>query len=82
MIACTFPVEAQKYAIKYLNRYLFNRKKLIVGGHSKGGHLAIISSMYANYFIKRKILKIIYCSTVVLLDVILTLWIVNAFMWA
>lgn len=58
MIACTFPVEAQKYAIKYLNRYLFNRKKLIVGGHSKGGHLAIISSMYANYFIKRKILKI------------------------
>lgn len=58
MIACTFPVDAQKYAIKYLNRYLFNRKKLIVGGHSKGGHLAIIASMYANYFVKSRILKI------------------------
>ena len=32
--------------------------------------------------IKRKIVKILYCFTVILLDVILTLWIVNAFMWA
>lgn len=58
MIACIFPVDAQRYAIKYLNRYLFNRKKLIVGGHSKGGHLSIISSMYSNYFVKKRILKI------------------------
>mgnify|MGYP003290478899 CR=1 FL=1 len=58
MISCLFPVDAQKLSIKYLNRYLFNNKKLIVGGHSKGGHLSIISSMYCNYFIKRRIIKI------------------------
>lgn len=58
MIAGYFPVDAQKYAIKYLNRYTFNRKKLIVGGHSKGGHLAIISSMYTNYFVRKRIIKI------------------------
>ena len=43
--------------------------------------LFIWSVVIAKTF-KRKIVKIIYCSTVVLLDVILTLWIVNAFMWA
>ena len=31
---------------------------------------------------KRKIVKIVYCLTVILLDVILTLWVINAFMWA
>ena len=43
--------------------------------------LFIWSVVIAKTF-KRKIVKIIYCSTVVLLDVLLTLWIVNAFMWA
>ena len=43
--------------------------------------LFIWSVVIAKTF-KRKIVKIIYCSTVVLLDVILTLWIVNSFMWA
>lgn len=58
MISYTFPVKAQKLAIKYLNKYLFTRKKIIVGGHSKGGHLSIIASMYSNYFIKNRIIKI------------------------
>lgn len=58
MMACVFPVKAQKCAIKYLNRFIFNNKKIILGGHSKGGHLAIISAMYTNYFIKKRILKI------------------------
>lgn len=43
--------------------------------------LFIWSVVIAKTF-KRKIVKIIYCSAVVLLDVILTLWIVNVFMWA
>ena len=43
--------------------------------------LFIWSVVIAKNF-KRKIVKIVYCSTVILLDVILTLWIVNAFMWA
>lgn len=57
-IAYIFPVEAQSLAISYLNEYLFAYKKLIIGGHSKGGHLAIIASMYTNYFIRRRIVKI------------------------
>ena len=43
--------------------------------------LAIWSMVIAKS-IKRKIVKVLYCFTVILLDVILTLWIVNAFMWA
>lgn len=58
-MAYKFPVDAHKYAIKYLNsNFLFSNKKLIVGGHSKGGNLAQVSSMYCNYFVKKKILKI------------------------
>ena len=58
-MAYEFPVEAHKYAIKYLNHYFtFSNKKLIVGGHSKGGNLALVSSMYCNFLVKRKILNI------------------------
>lgn len=55
-----FPVKAQEYAIKYLNNTikLFD-KRVIVGGHSKGGNLALVSSMYCRKFLRRKI-KLIY----------------------
>lgn len=43
--------------------------------------LFIWSLIIAKNF-KRKFVKIAYCFTVILLDVILTLWIVNAFIWA
>ena len=54
----TFPVPAHKKAIKYLKKYTFSKKKLILGGHSKGGNLAIVSAMYANLFLNKKIVKI------------------------
>lgn len=59
-LAIKFPVDAQKYAIKYLNEVvsLFD-KKIIIGGHSKGGNLALVAGMYARGYIKRKI-KLIY----------------------
>ena len=58
-MAYEFPVKAHKYAIKYLNQnFIFTNKKLIVGGHSKGGNLALVSSMNCNYFVKRKIINI------------------------
>lgn len=58
-MAYKFPVEAHKYAIDYINKhFFFNMKKLIIGGHSKGGNLALVASMYANSFIKRKIINI------------------------
>jgi hypothetical protein len=51
-----FPVDAQKKAIQYLNKhFIFKNCKLIVGGHSKGGNLALISSMYSIYFVRNKI---------------------------
>lgn len=53
-----FPVEAHKKAIKYLNKYLFTNKKLILGGHSKGGNLALVAGMCTNPFIRSKIINI------------------------
>ena len=58
-IGYKFPVPAQKDAIKYLNRTIsFNDKNVYVGGHSKGGHLAQVASMYANIFNRNKIKQI------------------------
>lgn len=58
MIAYNFPVESQTLSIKYLNRYLFKGRKLIVGGHSKGGNLAIEAAMHCIFFVKRNIINI------------------------
>ncbi len=42
-----FPIISQKYAIEYLNKVIDDDKVIYVGGHSKGGNLAMASSMYA-----------------------------------
>ena len=57
----TFPIPGHREAIKYLKRSipLFTKRKYRLGGHSKGGNLAIASSMYANPLIKPKLKKII-----------------------
>ncbi len=58
-MAYFFPVKAHKNAIKYLNsNFSLKNCKIIVGGHSKGGNLALVASMYCNYFVQNKILKI------------------------
>lgn len=58
-MAYTFPVEAQISAKNYLNKnFLFKKCQLIIGGHSKGGNIALTSSMLCNIFIKKKIIKI------------------------
>ena len=56
-----FPVPAQREAIKYINRKIpiFSKRKYIIGGHSKGGNLALVSAMYANPLIRKKIIKVI-----------------------
>lgn len=58
LIAYKFPVPSQELSIKYLNKFLFKGKNLIVGGHSKGGNLAISASMHCNYFLRNKIITI------------------------
>lgn len=58
-MAYLYPGASQKYASVYLNQAikLFDRN-VRIGGHSKGGNLAISSSMNAKYFIKKKIKQI------------------------
>jgi len=53
-------IPSQLEAVKYLNeigsRYM---GKLIVGGHSKGGNLAVYASMFCKNRIKKKIVQIV-----------------------
>lgn len=59
MMSYMFPILSQRKAIDYINRnFIFRKKKIIVGGHSKGGNLALVASMYANFIVKDKIIKI------------------------
>ncbi len=58
-MAYDFPVEAHRHAIKYLNNnFSFSNKRIIVGGHSKGGNLALVAAMYCNFLVRRKIINI------------------------
>ena len=58
-MAYMYPGKSQKYATIYLNKAinLFD-KNIRVGGHSKGGNLAICAAMNTNFFNKRKITHI------------------------
>ena len=51
-----FPTKAQELAIKYLKKYLFSIKTIRIGGHSKGGNLALIAGMYAPKIMMHKII--------------------------
>jgi len=56
LLSYQFPIESQKRAISYLNKHFtFTNKRLIVGGHSKGGNLALVAGAYANIFVRNKI---------------------------
>lgn len=57
---CVFPVPAQVKAAEYVNHIanLYPQAKLIIGGHSKGGNLAIYSAIYCEDDIKDRIIKI------------------------
>ncbi|MBR1385593.1 MAG: DUF2974 domain-containing protein [Bacilli bacterium] len=59
MLSYTFPVPSQIEAVKYVNKHvkLFG-PKYIVGGHSKGGNLALVSSMYMRKYKSGKVIKV------------------------
>ena len=64
-----FPTESHKLAIKYLNKHLtFTHKKVLVGGHSKGGNLALVGAMYSNFIVRNKIDFIYSCDGPGVLD--------------
>ncbi len=55
----TFPVPSQKKAIDYLEEEVhFLDKCVYVGGHSKGGNLSLVASMYSSSFVKHRLKRI------------------------
>lgn len=59
LLSYEYPTMSHQKAINYLNKnYTFTTKKLIIGGHSKGGNLALVAGMGANFFVKKRIKKI------------------------
>lgn len=53
------PVPGQAYSVKYLNAVAEKiHSQIIVGGHSKGGNLAVYSSMNADSHVKEMIKKV------------------------
>ena len=59
MLSYMFPVNSQRKAIEYVNKnFSFRNKKIILGGHSKGGNLALVAGMYANIWVRRKIIRV------------------------
>ena len=60
ILSYKFPTKSHQLAIEYLNKhYTFSMKRLIVGGHSKGGNLALVGAMKANFLVRSKI-KYVY----------------------
>ena len=54
-----FPVPAQKEAIRYANKHIkISGPNVIIGGHSKGGNLALVAAMYTNALKKFRIIKV------------------------
>lgn len=53
------PVPAQKDSVDYLNRFSENNdRKIYIGGHSKGGNLAIYSAFMSNKSVQESIISI------------------------
>lgn len=51
-------VPSQKEGVKYLNNIAFKyRGKIMLGGHSKGGNIAVYSALYSNF--ENRIIKVV-----------------------
>ena len=58
-ISLDIDIPSQKEAVKYLETtYKSLKQKMLVGGHSKGGNLAMYASIFCNKDIKNEILKV------------------------
>jgi hypothetical protein len=55
-----FPIPSQRRAASYLNKHIpfFSKKNYIISGHSKGGNLALVGTMYMNMLKQHKIKEI------------------------
>ena len=58
-LSCVFPVPAQRDAIKYANDHIkIFGPNIIIGGHSKGGNLALVAGMYTKPLKQFRVLKV------------------------
>ena len=57
---CTYPIPAQKDALEYLTKIseLFPNSKIYIGGHSKGGNIAVYAAVNASEEIKERIQEV------------------------
>lgn len=69
VLSYQFPTLSHRMATIYLNdNFTFSNKRLIVGGHSKGGNLALVAAMNANPIVRNKIDEIVNADGPGLLD--------------
>lgn len=58
-MALEYPVPGQEYALKYLNAVAARRRKeFYLGGHSKGGNLAVYAAMNCKSGLQERIIKV------------------------
>ena len=58
-LSCVFPIPAQRDAINYANDHIkIFGPNIIIGGHSKGGNLALVAGMYTNALKQFRIKKV------------------------
>lgn len=58
-LACVFPIPSQKDAINYANKHIkVFGPNIIIGGHSKGGNLALVAGMYTKKHKQFRLLKV------------------------
>lgn len=58
-MASSFPVPSQIEAIKYVNKHInIFGPRVIVGGHSKGGNLALVASMFLRSYKRFKLVSV------------------------
>ena len=58
-MACQAPVKSQELSVEYLNRVADRCEgRLIIGGHSKGGNLAVYAAMHCKETVRKRICRI------------------------
>ena len=58
-LACFFPIPSHLEAINYVNNHTYLLgPNIIIGGHSKGGNLALVAAMYMKNYKKIKVKKV------------------------
>lgn len=54
-----YPTLSHKYAIDYINKNIkFTDRRIYIGGHSKGGNLALVAGMGCSFLIRLRLKKI------------------------